>query len=345
MSTAIISDFAMTTIDRTAYPRFKRAISERDLTEVYTLTEDERTFIETSVYGDQAQLNLALLLKSCQRLAHFPNLKKIPRRIVAHLRQELQISSDVSVGYEWQRTLYRHHAMVRDYLDVRPYGEGGEIITETAMRKAVQSMMYPADIINVAIEELVRQSYLLPAFSTLNRMAIHIRAQTHDEYFQRIMAQLGSDDRILLDGLLTLDDANPYTNFTSFKQITGRLTRRNIDLTIARLKSLSRYQHLMAHLSTLPSTKIGMLAAQAYSMEVGDLLDTDQPRRYTLLLCFLHHVQTRLRDDLATMLIKRMNKVRNNAKKNLDDIKREQTEMREAFIDMFASNSKFKICV
>ena len=162
----------MTTIDRTAYPRFKRALSERDLREVYTLTEDERTFIETSVYGEQAQLNLALLLKSCQRLAYFPDVKKIPKRIVNHLRHDLQISSDVSIGYEWQRTLYRHHTLVRDYLDVRPYGEGGEIITETAMRKAVQSMMYPADLINVAIEELVRQSYLLPAFSTLNRLAV-----------------------------------------------------------------------------------------------------------------------------------------------------------------------------
>ena len=326
----------MTTIDRTAYPRFKRALSERDLTEVYTLTEDEYELLDRSTSDARTRLNFALLLKSCQRLAYFPKLTTIPKRVVTHIRQQLHISSDISVGYEWKQTRLRHYNVIRSYLDVRPYKQGGSIIAETAMRKAVQSMMYPADLINVAIEELVRQSYLLPAFSTLNRLAIHIRARTHDEYFQKIMAQLEVDDLILLDGLLTLDDSNPYTNFTSFKQVTGRLTRRNIDLTIARLKSLSPYQHLMAHLSTLPSVKIGMFAAQAYSLEVGDLLDINPPRRYALLLCFLHHVQTRLRDDLATMLIKRMNKVRNNAKKNLDDIKREQMEIREAFIDMFA---------
>jgi TnpA family transposase len=79
-----------------------------------------------------------------------------------------------------------------------------------------------------------------------------------------------------------------------------------------------------------------MFAAQAYSLEVGDLLDTKPPQRYTLLLCFLYHVQTRLRDDLATMLIKHMNQVRKNAKKNLEEIKQAQMEMREGFIDMFA---------
>jgi TnpA family transposase len=326
----------MTTIDRTAYPRFKRALSERDLTEVYTLTEDEHKLINRSTSDAQTRLNFALLLKSCQRLAYFPQLTTIPKRIITHIRQQLQISAEIAVGYEWKQTRLRHYKVIRSYLSVRPYRQGGGTIAETAMRKAVQSMMYPADLINVAIEELVRQSYLLPAFSTLNRLASHIRVRAHDEYFQRIMAQLKEDDHVLLDGLLTLDTDNPYTNFTSFKQITGRLTRRNIDLTIARLDSLSTYQHLTAHLSTLPSVKIGMFAAQAYAMEVGDLLDTNPPRRYALLLCFLHHVQTRLRDDLATMLVKRMNKVRNNAKKNLDDIKREQMAIREAFIDMFA---------
>jgi len=79
----------------------------------------------------------------------------------------------------WQQTLYRHHALVRDYLGVQSYDECGEIIAETVIRKAVQSMMYPADLINVAIEELIQQSYLLPAFSTFNCLSIHIRARTH----------------------------------------------------------------------------------------------------------------------------------------------------------------------
>ena len=326
----------MTTIDRTAYPRFKRALSERDLKDIYTLNDDEFTFIDGSATTEQMRLNLAVLLKSCQRLGYFPEIDAIPKRIVLHIRRQLGIPEPILPYYEWQRTLYRHHALIRDYLDVQPYGQGGEIIAETAMQQAVQSMMYSADLINAAIEELVRQSYLLPAFSTLNRLANRIRSQTYQGYFQNVTRQLTDEDQALLDQLLILNEGEPYTSFTSLKRITGRLTRGNIDLTIARLKSVTPYQHLMLYLSVLPSAKVGMFAAQAHSLQVSNLLDINRPQRYTLLLCFLHHIQTNLRDDLATMLIKRMNKVRNNAKKNLDEIKREQRDMREAFIDMFA---------
>lgn len=326
----------MTTIDRTAYPRFKRALSERDLKDVYTLNEDELTFIDDSATTEQTRLNLTLLLKSCQRLGYFPGMDAIPKRIVLHIHRQLGIPETVIPHYEWQRTLYRHHALIRNYLDIQPYGQGGEIIAQAAMQQAVQSMMYSADLINAAIEELVRQSYLLPAFSTLNRLANRIRSQTHQEYFQNVIRQLTDEDQALLDQLLVVNEEDPYTSFTSLKRITGRLTRGNIDLTIERLKSVMSYQYLMPYLSVLPSTKVGMFAAQAHSLQVSDLLDINQPQRYTLLLCFLHHIQTALRDDLATMLIKRMNKVRNNAKKNLDEIKCEQRDIREAFIDMFA---------
>ena len=204
------------------------------------------------------------------------------------------------------------------------------------MQQAIQAMMYPADLINAALEELVRQSYTLPAFSTLNRLALRIRSQTHSDFFRRIFQQIEPGDRIQLDTLLQLSEDLRYTPFTGLKQVTGRLTRRNIDLTIQRLKRLEPFHHLMSYLTNLPSAKVGMFAAEAHALEVGDLLDMDPPKRYTLLLCFLHHAQTRLRDDLAYMLIRRMDRVRNNAQKTLDDIKKEQRAMRERFIDLFA---------
>ena len=76
----------MTTIERTAYPRFKRTLTEQELTDVYTLSGEERRFIDGIATTSQMQLNLALLLKSCQRLAYFPNLTRVPSRIVTYLR-------------------------------------------------------------------------------------------------------------------------------------------------------------------------------------------------------------------------------------------------------------------
>lgn len=45
-------------------------------------------------------------------------------------------------------------------------------------------------LINVAIEELVRQRYELPAFSTLDRLACHIRSIVNTRLFRRVARKL-----------------------------------------------------------------------------------------------------------------------------------------------------------
>ena len=293
----------MTTVERTAYPRFKRTLTEQELTDVYTLSDEERRFINGIATTPQMQLNLALLLKSCQRLAYFPNLTRVPSRIVTYLRQQLTVPPDVIPEYDWDRTLYRHRQQVRDYLQLRPYREGGEAVATAAMQQAIQTMMYPADLINVAIEKLIRQSILLPAFSTLNRMALSIRAETHQQYYEAVVQQIIPEDRDRLDQMLRLADDHDLTHFTALKQPTGRLSRKTIDATIERIRQLDPLQEMTRVISVLPVAKIGMFGAEAQALEAGDLLDTSPPRRYTLLLCFLSETQTRLRDDLAELLV------------------------------------------
>jgi len=326
----------MTTVERTAYPRFKRTLTEQELTDVYTLSDEERRFINGIATTPQMQLNLALLLKSCQRLAYFPNLTRVPSRIVTYLRQQLTVPPDVIPEYDWDRTLYRHRQQVRDYLQLRPYREGGEAVATAAMQQAIQTMMYPADLINVAIEKLIRQSILLPAFSTLNRMALSIRAETHQQYYEAVVQQIIPEDRDRLDQMLRLADDHDLTHFTALKQPTGRLSRKTIDATIERIRQLDPLQEMTRVLSVLPVAKIGMFGAEAQALEAGDLLDTSPPRRYTLLLCFLSETQTRLRDDLAELLVKRMAKVYTAAKDHLEKVRQAQQTLREQFIDRFA---------
>jgi len=65
----------------------------------------------------------------------------------------------------------------------------------------------------------------------------------------------------------------------------------------------------------LPTTKIQQFAAEAAALDVGDIRDIlYRPRRYSLLLCFLHHAQVQTRDQLVEMLLKRMRHTTNAAK-------------------------------
>ena len=55
----------MASIDRTAYPRFKRSISVRELREAYSPSLDELEWARQMTGSDEALLSLTMCLKCC----------------------------------------------------------------------------------------------------------------------------------------------------------------------------------------------------------------------------------------------------------------------------------------
>ena len=117
----------MASIERTAYPRFKRSPSARELETLYTPTADELSFARANARKAQPRFGLLLLLKSFQRLGYFPAVDDIPPSIVQHIRAAASIDAESSPSYEEQRTLYRHHQMIRERLGVWAFRPGAKM--------------------------------------------------------------------------------------------------------------------------------------------------------------------------------------------------------------------------
>ena len=77
----------MTAIERTAYPRFKRNFTVKDLEEVYTPTPQERFVASRSTKGSIAELGFLVLLKTYQRLGRFILLSEVPAPIIEHIHR------------------------------------------------------------------------------------------------------------------------------------------------------------------------------------------------------------------------------------------------------------------
>lgn len=88
------------------------------------------------------------------------------------------------------RTLYRYHAVIRQWLGVMPFRDGGLRVSTRAMAAAAQVMDNPADLINAAIEQIIKDKVELPAFSTLDRMARRIRALVNRRLFALVQSRL-----------------------------------------------------------------------------------------------------------------------------------------------------------
>ena len=96
----------MASIERTAYPRFKRLPTTRELTTAYTPTAEECAFVERSARGASRQLTVIVLLKTFQHLGYMPSLQDVPEPIIAHLRTVLRLPDHTVCGYDSRRTMY-----------------------------------------------------------------------------------------------------------------------------------------------------------------------------------------------------------------------------------------------
>jgi hypothetical protein len=94
----------------------------------------------------------------------------------------------------------------------------------------VQSKDNPADLINVALDELVLQSCEQPGYTTLDAMAASIRTEVNTGMFTTVTA---GPDRMQRARLLWVDPATRRSEFDRLKDSAGQVqaTRRYESIT------------------------------------------------------------------------------------------------------------------
>jgi len=320
----------MASIERTAYPRFKRNPLANELDALYTPKEDELHFANTLSRKEPTRFCILLLLKAFQRLGYFPDVAVIPSDIVQHIRAASGISSEVSPVYSDLKTLYRHHQAIRQHLGVAAWNDDGLRVAGEAMATAAEVMDNPADLINVAIEELVRQRIELPAFSTLDRHSRRIRTLANSRIFETVLKRLSPSEREGLDALLEVG-TNPQKKslFFTIKQLPKCPSLGHLQDLLDHIVKLSDTVGSDQHLQGIPYAKIKHFAAEAKALDAAEIKQFSPPKRYVLILSMIHRARIQTRDDLANMFIKRISQIHRRGKDELERLRikfRQKTE-------------------
>lgn len=126
----------MACIERTAYPRFKRNLTQKELQDVYTPTSQEVKFAYSAACGAEPLLHRLVMLKAFQRLGHFPSIGDVPVSIVNYIRQQLSLSPEIQPDVT-PRTRYKHHEIIRNYLEIIPFGKHARLICKQALYQSV----------------------------------------------------------------------------------------------------------------------------------------------------------------------------------------------------------------
>ena len=324
----------MAAIERTAYPRFPPALTATELQTLYAPTEEERAFVAAHTRGPAQHLTLLVLLKCHQHLGYLPALADVPTPIRTYLCQQLHLPPATYTLIETKATLARYRYLIRTYLAITPYTNGGSRVVMEAVAQAALTMSDPADLIHVAIEHLIQQRCELPAFSTLDRLIGHIRSRVHQTLYTQITDALPLPHQVRLDTLLQVHDG--LSEFTRMKAPPRQATLAHLRQWLDRLTWLESILASQPSLAGIAHTKIRQFAAEAAALDVGDMRDIQSPRRWSLLLCFLAQSQVQTRDQLVEMFLKRMQRMTTAAHEHLHELQEQHRDLEEQMMAVFA---------
>ncbi len=307
----------MTSIDRTIYRRMKRSYTTKELIEAYTPTEEERSFVSTMTRTVQNQLNLMLWIKLFPCLGYFPALDEIPAALVDHIRKALDLAADVVPGYDHDRTLYRHHQLVREYYQIVPYGKEARRAVLRTLLRSVRTMDNPADMLNAAIDELIKQRYELPAFSTLDRLTGRVRALVYGRICRAVQRRMTAEIQHGLETLFEVQLPSHRSAFSQLKLVPQSPTLSHLKAWQDRLAWLMELGSMETLLKDIPPAIVKHFAAEARALDASELQDYTPAKRLTLVACLIQQAQMSTQDDLIEMFLKRMSTIQVRAKEAL----------------------------
>ncbi|WP_273908616.1 Tn3 family transposase [Enterobacter bugandensis] len=327
----------MTSVDRTAYPRLNKPLSEKELASSYTISESEFDFIRQHTRSPRGQLNLASMLKTRQHVGYFMALSQIPPFVTQFLADQLALpaSSKLTSKISDRKAEHRYKTFCRQFLGSQLFTKQERQHIVDLIHQSAYTMSDPADLINVALEQLSKNNIELPAFSTLERMTGHERQRVHDSLYQQVTRSLTTSQRKALDALLLVNEGEQTTGFSWIKQTPGPATFQHFHLWADRLALLDNIIDPIPFFRGVAYTKVRQFATEATAYSIGDMRGIrSKPKLYTLLLSQIFLAQSTTRDEVITMFLRRMKRVVHSAQEKLQALQEKHREKEEHLITL-----------
>jgi hypothetical protein len=243
-------------------------VTPTDLVEVYTPTAEEFALAISTSSRRGARLGFLVLLKTFQRLGYFVLASEVPEPIIHHIAWCLGVAprTEDLLRYDHSGTRRRHIPIIRAFLDVRPFDSTARSLVAAVVREAARTKDDLADLINIAIEELIRHRFELPGFTILLKEARRGRAEVNRALYRRVARALGDEGCDRLDRVLTVDDATGRSPWDAIRDDAGRPTLTHLKHLVDRLHWLKMLNAGTEAFDSIPPVKVRHFAAEARSL-------------------------------------------------------------------------------
>ena len=296
----------------TAYPRFKTRLTQAELEQFYTPTDEELAFCASVTLSPTTRLGFVVLLKTFQRLGYFVPSYKVPEAVIEHIATVIKRSPDREGlrRYDQSEARRKHLAVVRRFLGVKLFSSQGKTLLRATLSEAALTKEDVADIVNVGIENLVCNRYELPAFDTLVREARAGRAATNQALYEQVQCTLDKTGAAFLDALFIVgDDSRRVSPWHDLKQDPAKPTVHGMRDLLVRFDQLTALSGYNAVLKTIPVVKVSQWALEGNALDAASMADLAPSKRYAVTLAVIRQRLAIVTDDLCDVFCKQMNRV------------------------------------
>lgn len=324
----------MAAINETAYPIFKLSISEKELSKYYTPNHEELAFAKNITTKLQTRLCLLIMLKCFQNLGYFVVFTKIPKVIIQHISAVtgIFISDEQIAEYVGSTTKDRHVSEIRNYLKIKPFDLSAIHLIVDSIGKAAKTKDEPLDLVNLAIEELIRNYYELPAFNTLEKVAKRIRSSINRSFYKNIADSLTPEIRSKYDALIENEVESQYTFWNKLKQDPSSPTVNHLRELVNHLAWLKELNMSVKTIENIPYVKVKQFALEAKTLDASKMKEMEPFKRYALISSLIYIQATNTVDDLAEMLIKRMMLIHKKGKEALEKYRKDHLKITDELV-------------
>ena len=310
----------MPAISDTAYPRLSANPTPAEL-EAFTPTANDLAFARQRTRLHGPRLALLVLLKTFQRLGYFVLLADVPVSVVAHVAAAAGLASVADAIRSYDGTTYKARlvALVRGHVGVAAYDREARAVAVRASVDAARTRDDLADIVNAAIEELLRHRYELPAFGSLLKVARTARALVNRGYHRRIAAAMVPAVRERLGDLLAVPEGATRSPWDQVKAEPPRPSPQRMRAVLVHLAWLRGQAVPDGVFAGVPDQKLRQFAAEAKTLNAADLGRLVETKRQAFLAVFLRRQVAQVLDDATGMFVRLTQRMHNRAKEALEE--------------------------
>ncbi|GGJ55455.1 DUF4158 domain-containing protein [Deinococcus roseus] len=270
------------------------------------------------------------------RHLHQPlQLKHIPRNIQRHIAHTsgLQGALPRLRAQEHDVPYLEHLRAVREHLGLISFRTYGTVELARVLQGCCTRHEDMVSILNAAVETLHLQHFELPGFTTLVKVATTVRATINKTIFSQVMGLLEEEGCLQLDRLFEVEADETTSRWNALKLDPKKASLSQLRGILSQLAVLEKLSPSVNLKSLVSRSKFEQFVQEAKSLNRQAMVRLTLMKRYTLAVALLEARRAQLRDDLGTLFVRRMFRIRTHALNLLKDLQEKHQGHTDALID------------